>query len=217
MRNRRRKNHFGYMAKVKIGLRGLTVFQKLEKARQIEKAVNLNTEIDSTRLPLTELCKAAGMLEKAVAMAEFGDKRAVAAKQLCEKQVESTIRSMGQAAEQLGKGDRKVIEGCGFEVRSTNNRSAPLSQPKELAAKRLETEGAVALKWSPVQNCKSYLVQMCTEDSKKKINWQTGSYSTRSKCVIDALKPGKVYRFRVLAIGAKGIGPPSATVSIMAA
>jgi hypothetical protein len=205
------------MAKVKIGLRGLNAYQKLEKARSIEQAVNRSSEIDANALPLGELCKAANMLEKAISMAEFGDKRAVAAKRLCAKNVEATIRSMAHAAEQLGKGDRKVIEACGFEVRSTNNRSAPLEQPEGLTAKRLDTEGAVALKWSPVPNCKSYLVQMCTADTQKKINWQTGSYSTRSKCVIDALRPGKTYRFRILAIGAKGIGPPSTTVRIMAA
>lgn len=205
------------MAKVKIGLRGLTVYQKLEKARSIEKAVTRTGEFDGGAFPLAELCKAANMLEKAIAMAEFGDKRAVAAKGLCEKQLETAIRGMGHAAEQLGKGDRKVIEACGFEVRSTNNRSAPLNRPEGLTAKRLDTEGTVALKWSPVPNCKSYLVQMCTTDTRKKINWQTGSYSTRSRCVIDALKPGTTYRFRILAIGAKGIGPPSATVSIMAA
>lgn len=205
------------MAKVKIGLRGLSAAQKIEKAKSVIATAEKSEAVDEKALPLAALEKAAAMLEKASEMAEFGDKRAVAAKKLCEKQTENAIRSAAYAAEQLSKGDPRIIRACGFEVRSTNNRSAPPGIPEKVTAKRREdTVGAVILKWQPVKNSKSYLVQMCAADHHNE-HWETGSFTTRSRCVIDALKPGKVYRFRISAIGAKGIGPPSAEVSIMAA
>lgn len=203
------------MAKVKIGLRGLNTVQKLQKARHIVQAAEAQDGEVRNNLPVNELDKAVEMLEKAAEMAEFGDKRAIAARQLCERNLEEAIRQMANAVEQVTRGDRKAIESMGYEVRSTNNRARPIDKPAELAARRLDTEGAIALKWKPVANSKSYLVQTCAKGPNN--DWQTSGFSTRSRCTIDALEPGKTYRFRVLAIGAKGIGPPSATIEIMAA
>lgn len=205
------------MAKIKIGLRGLTTAQKLEKARNIEQKVTSLNVPDLSQLPTGELIKAANMLEKAITMAEFGDQRAIAARKLCEKQLDTAIRNMGHAIERVSNHKRSVIEACGFEVRSTNNRSEPLQAPEGLDVKRLEVPGSVYIKWKPVSNSKNYLIQTCTRSPNKKTNWQTSGFSTRSRCTLDALKPGTTYWFRILAIGAKGIGPPSEAISIMAA
>lgn len=205
------------MAKIKIGLRGLTTAQKLEKARNIEQKVTSLNDCDLSQLPTGELIKAANMLEKAITMAEFGDQRAIAARKLCEKQLDTAIRNMGHAIERLSKHSRTFIEACGFEVRSTNNRSEPLQAPEGLDVKRLEIPGSVYIKWKPVTNSKNYLIQTSTKTPNKKTNWQTSGFSTRSRCTLDALKPGTTYWFRILAIGAKGIGPPSEAISIMAA
>ena len=205
------------MAKVKIGLRGLTTAQKLEKAKRIIRKVASSEIPDKTTLPVSQLHKAANMLGKAIEMAEFGDKRAIAARKLCEKQVEQAIRKMAMAVEQVTEQDRRLIEAAGFELRSTNNRSQPLSKPESLTPKRLDDEGSIGLKWRPVSNSKSYLVQTCTSTPNSKTNWQTSAYTTKSRCTIDNLKVGTRYWFRVKAIGAKGIGPPSTTASIVAA
>jgi hypothetical protein len=205
------------MAKVKIGLRGLTTQQKLDKARSIEQKLAVSQTVDKQVLPIGALVKAANMLEKAITMAEFGDKRALAARQMCEKYVEVAMRNVGVAIEHASGQNGNVIEACGYEVRSTNNRSTPITKPEGLEVKRLEKPGSIVLKWNPVPNSKSYLVQTSTQAPNKNTNWQTSGFSTRSRCTLDALKLGTTYWFRILAIGAKGIGPPSASVKKMAA
>ncbi len=205
------------MAKVKLGMRGLTTLQKLQKAKSVAEKVAQSARTDHARIPLAELLKAVNLLDKAITMAEFGDKRAIAARRLCEKELEKALRNMALAIEQNALGNPERITACGFEVRSSNNQSKPLEAPENLQAKRGEQEGCILLRWQAVPNSKSYLVQTSTQAPDKNTTWQTSGFSTRSRCSIDALKPGTVHWFRVLAIGAKGIGPPSPTVSIMAA
>ncbi len=200
-----------------MGLRGLNAVRKAEIAGNVRRALTKSNAFYTPASLLDELTIRLNMLEKSLELAEFGDKRAVAARKLCEKELEKTMRQVAIFVEHACKGDTELIESSGFEVRSVNNRSRPLESPNELKLKRLEPPGSVQLSWKTVPNSKNYLVQMCSREPYEKTTWIITGYTTRSRFVVDDLKLGSTYWFRIMAIGASGIGPPSEIQSIMAA
>ncbi|MCH2215525.1 MAG: fibronectin type III domain-containing protein [Flavobacteriales bacterium] len=205
------------MLKVKIGLRGLNPNEKVEKAQRVASGMSESTVYSKNRKLIEELISAQIALSKAIEMAEYGDRRAIAARNLCVKNLDAKLRQAASYVEAFSNGNREEVEKSGFELRKRNNQPKPLANPDNFRIKRTDNEGELILSWSPVKNSKNYLVQSCTNESEKDRNWMTISYSTKSRCLVDNLEPGKRYYFRVLAIGAGGIGPPSTTESIMAA
>jgi len=205
------------MLKVKIGLRGLNPSEKVEKAMKVVSGMSRSIIYSKNKKLIEELTSAQVALSKAIEISEYGDRRAIAARNLCVKNLDAKLRKAASYIEAFSNGSREAIENCGFEIRILNNQPQPLGLPENFRIKRTEKDGELLLIWSPVKNSKNYLIQSCMTDSKGKSDWMTISYSTRSRCIIDNLEPGKKYYFRVLAIGAGGIGPPSITESIMAA
>ncbi len=205
------------MQKVKIGLRGLTLTDKVQKAIQVESGIRKCKVLGNNKDLITELTSARESLEKAMEMAAYGDRRAIAARNLCLKRMEEKLRKAAAYVDAFSNGDEELIRNAGFELRKKNNQPTPLKHPGNFRIKRTEVSGELTLTWSPVTNAKNYLVQSCRKKSPRKADWLTIHYSTRSRCTITDLKPGKTYYFRVLAIGAGGIGPPSSIEAIMAA
>ncbi len=205
------------MSKVKMGLRGLNAARKVEIASKVISSLSTSGSFHTPQSLLSELTMKLKLLETSIELSEFGDKRAVAARKLCEKELERVMRQVAVFVEHASKGNVELIKSSGFEVRSANNRAMPMKAPDEVKLKRLEVQGAVFLNWKPVSNSKNYLVQMCAKAPNKKTNWLTTGYSTKSRFVVESLTPGSSYWFRIMAIGASGIGPPSEVKSIMAA
>ena len=205
------------MLKVKIGLRGLNPSEKLEKAQRVVSGMSRSKIYNKNKKLIEELTSAQNALNKAIEMAEYGDRRAIAARNLCVKNLDAKLRQAASYVEALSDGDKKEIEMTGFELRKRNNQPKALSQPENFRIKRTDHTGELQLIWSPVKNSKNYLVQSCLQKEAKNTDWTTISYSTKSRCLIDNLELGKTYYFRVLAIGAGGIGPPSRIEAIMAA
>jgi len=206
-----------YMQKVKLGLRGLSLEAKVKKAKKVESGIRQSSVLNKNKQLTKDLASARAALEKAMAMSAYGDRRALGVRNLCLKKLEEEIRKAAAYVNAYSHGDESIILASGFELRKRNNRPAKLKAPDNFRVKRTEASGELILSWSPVTNSKNYLVQCCHRKSPKKSDWLTISYSTKSRCVLTDLKPGKTYYFRVLAIGAGGIGPPSRTEAIMAA
>lgn len=205
------------MLKVKIGLRGLNPSEKIKKAKKVASGMSQSKIYSKNKKLIEELTSAQNALQKAIDMAEYGDRRAIAARNLCVKNLDAKLRQAASYVEAFNNGDKKEIELTGFELRKRNNQPTALGHPENFRIKRTDNTGELLLMWSPVKNSKNYLVQSCKKKNAENTDWQTISYSTKSRCLIDNLEPGKTYYFRVLAIGAGGIGPPSNTEAIMAA
>lgn len=206
-----------FMQKVKLGLRGLSPAEKVLKAKKVESGIRRSKVLKENKKLTEELASARIALEKAIEMAAYGDRRAIAARNLCLKKLEEQLRKAAAFVDAYSNGSEEVIVATGFELRKRNNQPTKLKAPENFCLKRTDKSGELILSWSPVSNSKNYLVQCCHRKSPKKSDWLTIHYSTKSRCRITDLKPGKTYQFRVLAIGAGGIGPPSRTEAIMAA
>ncbi|NEN24985.1 hypothetical protein G3O08_15905 [Cryomorpha ignava] len=204
------------MSKIKIGLRDLNCEEKVEMAKRIESGLKSVTEFKKHKALIRDLIKSRNSLIQAIEMAAFGDKRAIGARNLCEKQLDSIIRKAAAYVNHESNGCDELIVSAGFELRKRNNTPSELESPEGLKIKRTEKSGELKLNWKPVKNSRNYLVQFTAKKPAKKTDWET-LFSTRSGCFLNALIPGKIYRIRILAVGAKGVSEPGEMIEIMAA
>lgn len=203
------------MTRVKIGLRSLTCEGKVEMSKRILAGLKSVKELKKEKELIDELYTATESFEKAIEMAAFGDKRGIGARNLCEKQLDTVIRKAAAFVNHQSKGDETMITAAGFELRKRNNKPTELETPEGLKIKRTEKCGELKLGWKPVKNSRNYIVQFSSGKTVKENEWNT-HFSTRSRSLLQGLKPGKTYSIRILAVGAKGVSAPSETVRVMA-
>lgn len=205
------------MNKVKIGLRGLNAKSLLEKADTIASAkawgVLFSKETSALQLMMTKR----NDLESAIKIAAYGDKRALEIRRNCEMKLKDAIRNLAAFVNHKSEGENKIIIDSGFEIKRSNNKPKPLENPRQPVLKRTDQSGELMMSWKPVPNSRNYIIQANIKNPKIDKHWTTSCFSTKSRCTIFDLKPGKTYWIRVRAIGSEGMGPPSEVVQIMAA
>lgn len=204
------------MSKIKIGLRDMKFEEKVVMAKIIESGLKSVAEFKNEKELINELSKSAKALRQAIEMASFGDKRAIGARKMCEQNLDAIIRKAAAFVNHKSNGSNELITAAGFELRKTNNKSTEINAPEDLKVKRTDNSGELKLNWKPVKNSRNYLVQYTSKKPTKKTDWET-LFSTRSVCSLNDLVPGKIYRIRVLAVGAKGVSEPGEMIEIMAA
>lgn len=201
------------MIKVKTGFRGKNAQEKLERAENISK--NL-AEYKLKGIPnesIQELKRSTRALKIAIGKSAFGDRREIAIRREKEAQVENAIRRIALFVSALSLEDKDLILKTGFELRIRNNKAILPEEPTQLEWSRTQNDCEILLKWKPVANSRSYVIEINPEGSKK---WKS-HFSTKSRFLLEKLKPGKYYKIRIRAIGAKGLSKPSSTCRFMAA
>lgn len=205
------------MNKVKIGLRGLNANSLLIKADTIAKAKAWGVLFSKETKALQEMIMSRNELECAIKTAAFGDKRAIENRRNCEVKIKDAIRNLAAFVNHKCGSDELIILDAGFEIKRTNNKPTPIKNPVKPILKRTEIAGQLVVSWKPVQNSRNYIVQANTTNPEIQKHWSIASFSTKSRCTLSDLKPGKIYWIRIRAIGTEGMGPPSEVVQIMAA
>lgn len=205
------------MTLIKIGLRSLKPAEKINRAGRIAKGLKSTPVFSSEKELITEIENSKEALKKAIELAAYGDKRALEHRRNCERQMDDVLRKAAAFVNHTSHGKPELIESAGFDLRKRNNKPEKLSNPQELKIKRTDKSGELILSWKPVKNSRNYLIQTRTKKPEKDSTWETRAFSTRSRCTLDELKPGKTYWIRTLAVGAKGVSKPSNIVEIMAA
>lgn len=205
------------MTLIKIGLRSLKPAEKTEHAGRIAKGLKSTPIFAKEKTLIAEIESARNALNEAIELSAFGDKRALDERRKCEKNMDDVLRKAAAFVNHSSDGNPELITSAGFDLRKRNNKPLKLPNPQELKVKRTENSGELSLSWKPVKNSRNYLVQTRTKKPEKDSVWDTRAYSTKSRCTIDTLKPGKTYWIRILAVGAKGVSPPSNIIEIMAA
>jgi hypothetical protein len=87
----------------------------------------------------------------------------------------------------------------------------PKSQTLQLAAASGDISGEVNLIWEPVSGANTYVIQKSTNINKPG-NWKHEDVVTSPSCTATELKSGRVYWFRVAAVGPWGRGSWSKAV-----
>lgn len=201
------------MAKVKTGLYGLKPSDLAAFASRIETKMSGNPVFPDPTPTIAELTAAREELEARINAASDGGRTLISKRRAQEKVVTEMIQKLASYV-QLMSQDETDILSSGFDVRRRPSPITELPRPDALQALRNAKEGVVELQWKPVRGSSQYLIEIRSDDTPV---WDIADYSTRSRCLVPNLIPGKVYWFRVRAQGSVGNSPFSDPATVMAA
>jgi len=95
--------------------------------------------------------------------------------------------------------------------KTTLKHKVVISQPIPAVPVTGDSCREINLKWEPVRGARTYVIQKGT-NSNKPAKWMNEDVVTRSSYTVTKLKSGRVYWFRVAAVGSWGQGPWSKPV-----
>jgi hypothetical protein len=114
-------------------------------------------------------------------------------------------------------GNTNAIVSSGFEVRAVPTPVGELAPPTDLKLDLNGTPGVAHLTWKSVLNSRGYNIQSSPAETMAR-NWQPYDTTTQARLKCTGLEVGKVYAFRIAAVGGNtGLSDWSAEVVRMAA
>ena len=131
--------------------------------------------------------------------------------------VTSLMKMRANYVQCASNGNTNAIVSAGFEVRNSPTPVGELNAPVKLLLTLNGTPGVMYLEWEPVVNARAYNIQVSPADTMER-TWEPIRTSTTVRQKFVGLELGKVYAFRVAAVGgASGLSDWSAEVVRMAA
>lgn len=124
----------------------------------------------------------------------------------------TALTGLAGVTQSVTGGVEEKILSTGFEVRRAPSPPPPVGAPGPLMAKLNGSPGVTKLSWPPMAEAKSYLVEQSPEPVTD-TSWVQVDTPTKASCAIAGAEPGKVYWFRVAAVGTDGAGPWSGPAS----
>lgn len=195
------------MARIKLNLSRLTLPQKIDKARQIVKALTGNPDFPTPTPALAGVTTAINDLDTAAASAQASrqdaktkttdqnDKEAI---------VDGLLTQLAAYVESVAGTDQKKILSAGMDTKGPGvATSGPPTVPQALAATAGDHDGEIDLSWDTVTGAKSYVMEK-SPDPPTATSWAHAGVSTKSSMTITTLASGTRYWFRVAAIGTNG-------------
>ena len=197
------------LKKVKLSLRDLNTELKIQKTRKIISCIQNHVMFPQPDPSLSEIEKLAGLIE--VKSAEIaGEKNLLHRKTtqlaLMEADLDKKLTLLAAYVESKAKGDVEIIKSAGMDTRAD---SVPLGTPGQVSIKQVRETmnyGELKLKWEKVRGAKVYNVEF---NNKPSSEWALYDSTTKTKILVNHLKSGKRYSFRVQAVGSAGKGPYS--------
>lgn len=194
------------MTKVKLNIRGLSVPEKIARARQIIAAMTGNPNFPSPQPPLAQLTAAVDQLEADYAAAQAARQEARArttAVNEAEEAVNRAFSTLGAHVESASGGDEGKIQSAGMDVRAPSTSSGVLDAPETLNATQGDMEGEIDCSWDKVERARSYIIEV-SADPPTSTSWKHAAVSTRSQVTVSGLSSGTKYWFRVAAVSPQG-------------
>ena len=153
----------------------------------------------------------------AAELAKAAAKQAVSEKDEARAYLELLLNQRGNYVQIASNGNAPVILSAAFPVMNPRTPVGELAVPINLLITLNGTPGIMHLSWSGVESARSYVIQCSPADTMVR-EWSPLKMSTITKLKIDGLELGKVYAFRIAAIGGStGQSDWSAEVVRMAA
>ena len=122
------------------------------------------------------------------------------------------IAGLAGVTQSVTQGSAEGILSTGFDVRSGPTPPPPLSAPGPLTVTLNGAPGVSKLKWPPVAEARSYVVER-SPDPITETSWVQVDTPTKASSEIPGAEPGKVIWFRVAYIGPNGTSPWSGPAS----
>ena len=160
--------------------------------------VPTDAQMDTAQVELQEA-------QDAVAAAEAAWKAAIAARDAKELMWDTIITARANNCEAVTPNDLVKLATVGLPLRGTPTPVGNMPAPGNLRATMGDDAGEIDLQWDAIYGASSYTIEMKEHDTPAP--WAQVRNQQQSKGTIEGLTPGKVYAFRVRALGPNGEGP----------
>jgi hypothetical protein len=195
------------MAKVKVGLRGLSREQIADKLDTVKTAMTGNANFTTPNPPLTTLGTASTTLRAKIAAIETARANlatAIADGDAAAEAGANYLTQEGAYVQTTSGGDPVKIQSSGFDVQSDGG-PIHMTPVQNLGAATGDSPGEIDLNWNPVSGARSYEIQTAT-DPNMPSSWVFRDNSTKSKVTLTGLTNLSRIWVRVRAIGANNKG-----------
>lgn len=115
-------------------------------------------------------------------------------------QLDSYLNARAAYVQSASNGNTNVIITSGFQVRNARTPVGELPFPTDLKLEPGGALGVMFLSWTPVTKARGYNIQWSFADTLER-NWQPYETTTQARYKCTELELGKVYAFRIAAIG----------------
>lgn len=194
-------------AKVKLELKARTDADLVGFAHSHDQAMQGNVYFPTPQ-PTTAVFDSK-LAELEAIMAQL-DNNKVMAKNLTEQrdavraQFEQLFTQRGTYVELTSEGDANWIATTGLPIRNMPVPVGVLPWPLSLRAEVTQTEGELYLRWDAVYGARSYQLEVADGVDNVAVNWRTLYMGGKPSTVQSGFEPGKMYVFRVCAVGGEG-------------
>lgn len=120
--------------------------------------------------------------------------------------LEDKLRARGAYVQKTSGGVKETIQTAAMDVESEPVPITSLPAPGDLRASMGDMEGEIDLQWDRVSGARGYIVEY--REHMVGTAWQQATPTTRSRTTVSGLPTGKVYAFRVRALGPREILSP---------
>lgn len=194
------------MPKVKLNIKGLSVPEKIARARQIVAAMTGNDNFPTPQPSLAQVTGSTNELEAAYNVAQAARQEAKARTTILNEREEAVDRILFQLAahvESVSGDNEQLIQSAGMDIRSAPTSTGALPAPEALNATQGDIEGELDLSWDKVAKARSYVIEQ-SADPITSSSWSHAAVSTKSQATIGGLQSGTKYWFRVASVGTQG-------------
>ncbi len=198
-----------------LGLAKLSIPKKIEKARQVVKAMSANPVFVNPLPGLATVTTATDELESAYNDAQNGGPAQTAVMYAKEAKLDRLLTQLGNYVEIIADGDEAIILAAGINVKGKGVRQA-----NKFTVTDGDQEGEAILV-TPVKPRASYVWQRSVDplpteppEAANGSKWEQIGITTVATLTVDSLMPGTKYWFRVAPVTNTGQGLWSDPISL---
>jgi hypothetical protein len=193
------------MPKVKLNIRGLSIPERIARARQIVDAMTGNPAFPTPQPPLNVVITAIDSAETAYADAQAAKQAAITSTTVShdsDAAMEIELRKLGAYVESVAS-DEQTIQSAAMGVAGSGGPLLQATNPTGLTASEGDHDATLDLHYDRVKGAKSYVIEQSL-DPPTATSWAHAAVSSKSSVTISGLVSGTRYWFRVAAVTSSG-------------
>ncbi len=206
------------MAKVKIGLKGLSITEKIAKAEAVVLQMTGNASFTTPVPALADVTIKHKLLatenNKAEAIRQSSLEQTRLVEQI-EKELDGMLNQLGSYVDTTANGDEQVILSSGYDVVGQDSVD-PLYAPEDFKGTTGDEDGEVNLMWIALKNVGKHTYNVFGRKYGTTDKFMLMAGTDKSKADIKNLDSGVKYDFYVLGVKDNTPGPKSETIVVKA-
>ena len=195
------------MEKVKAGLRGIVPTEKVSLGHAVLVKMNMNPHFPNPTPSLPELQADCDELSQACVDALDGGRAACGRKRIATTKLDRTLSALASYVNSKAQGDIMKLISSGFPLAKQPSPINELQQPNIKVFKHTQWENKVNMMWNSTPGALVYLVERCIDIQEGA--WSIVVITSKLNSHVDRSSNGRIFSYRVCAIGSSGQGPYS--------